>query len=303
VTGATNNAVAVIDTSTNTVTTSIPVGSHPQFAGICSNGNALLASGGTFVARTSGALACTLASGASGSAGPVFTGGALQVAGANIASSLPVTLQSQGGTIDTNGNNATLSGTISGPGSLTKIGAGTLTLTGNNSYSGGTALNAGTLAVGSNTALGTGALTFANGTTLQAAANGLALANAMTLNGTDTVDTQSNALTLVGTLSGSGSLIKIGAGTLVLTGANTYTGTTTISAGTLQLGNGGTSGSIAGNVVNNGVFAVNRSDTFTFGDVISGTGAFQQNGTGTTILTATNTYSGPTTVNAGTRSP
>jgi outer membrane autotransporter protein len=68
----------------------------------------------------------------------------------------------------------------------------------------------------------------------------------------------------------------------------------------LQLGNGGASGSIVANVVDNGVLSVNRSDTFTFGGAISGTGAFQQNGTGTTILTAANTYSGATTVNAGT---
>jgi autotransporter-associated beta strand protein len=86
----------------------------------------------------------------------------------------------------------------------------------------------------------------------------------------------------------------------VLTAANTYSGPTTISAGTLQLGNGGTSGSILGNVVNNATFAVNRSDLFTFGGVISGTGGFQQNGTGATVLTAANTYSGPTSVNAGT---
>jgi outer membrane autotransporter protein len=293
--------VSVIDTATNTVVGApIPAGNAPQFLGICSNGNALLASGLTFTARTSGALACTLASGSSGASGPVFTGGTLQIAGANIASSLPVTLQSQGGTIDTNGNSATLSGTISGPGSLTKIGAGTLTLTGNNSYQGGTALNAGTLAVGSNTALGTGTLTFADGTTLQAAANGLTLANAMTLNGTGTVDSQGNALTLSGPLSGAGGLTKIGAGTLVLAANDTYAGTTTISAGTLQLGNGGTSGSIAGNVVNNGILAINRSDTFSFGGVMSGTGAFQQNGTGTTILTAASTYNGATAVNAGT---
>jgi hypothetical protein len=78
----------------------------PAFLGICSNGNALLASGPR------------------GAPAPVLTGGTSQIAAANIASSLPVTSHSQGGGI---GNNATLSGTISGPGGLTKIGLGTLT--------------------------------------------------------------------------------------------------------------------------------------------------------------------------------
>jgi autotransporter-associated beta strand protein len=186
----------------------------------------------------------------------VFTGGTLQFAGANIASSLPVTLQSQGGTTDTNGNNATLSGTVSGPGSLTKTGAGILTLTGNNSYQGGTALNAGTLAVGSNTALGTGALTFADGTTLQAATSGLTLANAMVLNGADTVDTQANALTLGGVLSGTGGLTKIGIGALTLSGNSSYSGPTAVNAGTLIV-----NGSIADSAV-----------TVNSGAMLSGTG-------------------------------
>jgi outer membrane autotransporter protein len=103
-----------------------------------------------------------------------------------------------------------------------------------------------------------------------------------------------------GVIGGAGQ-VQIDSGTTVLTGTSTYSGGTTIIAGaTLQLGNGGAGGSIAGNVVNNGTLAVNRSDTFTLANVISGTGAFQQNGTGTTVLTATNTYSGATTVNAGT---
>ena len=115
-----------------------------------------------------------------------------------------------------------------------------------------------------------------------------------------TFDTNGNTVTLASALSGIGGVTKIGAGSLVLAGNNTYSGTTTISAGTLQLGNGGTSGSIAGNVVNNATFALNRADTFMFGNVISGTGAFVQMGTGTTVLTGNNPYTGPTTVAAGT---
>jgi outer membrane autotransporter protein len=354
------NTVSVIDTGTNTVIATLPVGVSPFALGICSNGNALLAAGLTFKANTSGALNCTLASGPTGSPGPIFTGGTLQIAGANVVSALPITLQAAGGIIDTNGNNARLSGPISGPGGLTKIGAGTLTLSGSstytgatsvnagtlqagavnafspfsavtiaggatldlasfnqsigslagagsvtlgsatlttgndntsttfsgtisgtggltkvgtgtlllngdNGYQGGTSLNAGTLAVGSDTALGTGMLAFASGTTLQAAANGLALANAMTLNGTDTVDTQLNTLTLSGVISGTGGLAKVGTGTLLLTGASTYAGPTNINAGILNVNgsllstafvnSGGTlmgNGTIGGLVVNGG---------------------------------------------------
>ena len=60
-------------------------------------------------------------------------------------------------------------------------------------------------------------------------------------------------MTYGGVVSGTGSLTQAGSGTLILTGANTYSGGTTISAGTLQIGNGGTTGSIAGNVADNGV--------------------------------------------------
>src|SRR5262245_29977106 len=157
------------------------------------------------------------------------------------------------------GSNTTFSGTISGSGGLVKVGEGTLTLSGNNSYTGGTLLNEGTLAVGSSTALGTGTLTLADGTTLQAAANGLTLANAMRLLGDTTVDTQSNTLTLSGPISGTGGLDKIGSGTLTLTGTSTYTGDTNVNEGVLNV-----SGSLVSAV------SVNEGGTLTGTGTIGG---------------------------------
>nr|WP_298725288.1 autotransporter domain-containing protein [uncultured Steroidobacter sp.] len=86
-------------------------------------------------------------------------------------------------------------------------------------------------------------------------------------------------------LTGSGMLDKTDLGTLVLTGANDYTGGTTISSGTLQVGDGGTSGSLTGDITNNATLAFNRSDALTFDGVITGTGVTRQLGSGTTVLT------------------
>jgi outer membrane autotransporter protein len=176
----------------------------------------------------------------SASAFMVASGATLDLAGFNqtigsLAGAGSVTLGAA--TLTTNGDDSdtTFSGTISGSGRLVKVGEGTLTLSGNNSYQGGTIVSAGTLAVGSSRALGTGPLTLADGTTLQAAANGLALANAVRLNGDVTVDTQSTTMTLSGPISGTGGLDKIGSGTLMLTGASTYTGTTTVNEGVLNV--------------------------------------------------------------------
>jgi len=185
------------------------------------------------------------------------------------------------GTINFNhtSSNYVFAPAISGNGAVNVL-AGTTIFTGANTYTGGTTISAGTLQLG-------------NGGT-----SGSITGN-VTNNGIFAIN-RSDAVSFGGVISGSGAFQQNGTGTTIFTGANSYTGGTTISAGTLQLGNGGTSGSITGNVTNNGIFAINRSDAFSFGGVISGSGAFQQNGTGTTIFTGANSYSGATNVTVGT---
>ena len=187
------------------------------------------------------------------------------------------------GVINFNQTNATtLSGSISGNGTVNQLGTGTTTLTGNNSYTGTTTISAGTLQIGNGGASGT-----------------LGTTNVID-NGTLALN-RSDVVTLGNTISGTGAFIQKGTGTTTLTGNNSYTGTTTISAGTLQIGNGGASGTLGTtNVIDNGTLALNRSDVVTLGNTISGTGAFIQKGTGTTTLTGNNSYTGTTTISAGT---
>jgi len=118
-------------------------------------------------------------------------------------------------------------------------------------------------------------------------------------NGTDTFN-------LLGT--GAGTLaqvvnfeaLRVQGGTWSVTDAESF-GTTTIDAGaTLYVGNGGTAGSLADTIVDNGVFGIDHSDTFVFNDSISGSGSFDQAGTGTTVLTQTNSFTGGVTLHAGT---
>ena len=197
----------------------------------------------------------------------------------------------------------TYSNVISGAGQVQQIGGGTTTLTGTNTYSGGTFFNNGTLAASADSNLGatTGGLTFNGGTFQYDSGFTLSATRPITINAPGgTIDTQTFNPTIVQGITGAGALTKTGSGTLILTGANNYIGGTTIGAGTLQLGNGGATGSIVGNVVDDGTLAFDRSDAVTFPGPISGTGSVTQIGTGSTTLTAANIYSGGTLLAAGT---
>jgi fibronectin-binding autotransporter adhesin len=114
-----------------------------------------------------------------------------------------------------------------------------------------------------------------------------------TVNGTTTLEVQ-------GAIGGSFGLTKAGTGQLNLSGNNTYTGTTTISGGTLQIGTGGSTGSVAGPIVNNGELVFNRADTVDYHTTsISGTGNLTQTGGGTLVL-GTNSYTGKTLISGAT---
>ncbi len=236
----------------------------------------------------------------------VINGSHSMTAPVALSSETTVSILNSGDALTISGNLANTAGSKT----ITKTGAGTLVLSGANSYgpssgSIGTTLVAGKLGVGSGSALGAGDLAVTGSATLQAAAASLTLGNnvVITAGTTTTVDTQANAFTLSGVLSqtaGSGSVNKVGTGTLVLSATNTYTGATTVSNGILQLGAGGAAGSVAGNIVNNATLLLNRTDDYPLGNVISGTGALTQAGTDNVILTAANTFNGNTVIAGGT---
>jgi len=107
-------------------------------------------------------------------------------------------------------------------------------------------------------------------------------------------------VTIDGGISGAGNWSRINSGNLILNGNNTYAGTTTITAGNVQVGSGGTSGSLgAGAIVNDTTLTFNRSDATTVANDISGNGALVKSGAGTMTMSGALTYAGATTINAG----
>jgi autotransporter-associated beta strand protein len=207
----------------------------------------------------------------------------------------------------------TIANTISGTGSLTHLGTGTTTLTANNTYTGSTTISAGTLQIGNNGTTGT-------------------LGTGAVINNAALIFDRSDAVTITYSMSGTGSLTKLRANTLTLTGANTYSGATTVSEGTLRAAStsafspnstvtvvsgavldvAGWTNSIgslagAGTVTNSNAATTtltvgnNNASTNFSGVIQNGAGAIALTKTGTGMLTlsGTNTYTGATNVNAG----
>ena len=167
-------------------------------------------------------------------------------------------------------------------------------LSGANTYTGGTVLNTGTIAVANNAALGTGSLAMANGTTLQANAS-VNLANNVGLTGNSTINTNGNNMCWSGNMTGNGGFAKTGDGTLTLSSANSYSGGTAVSAGTLA----GSTSSIQGNVVNNAIVNFSQSTNRSYVGVMNGSGSVVKDGAGTVTISNTNTYTCDTSINAG----
>jgi autotransporter-associated beta strand protein len=242
-----------------------------------------------------------------------------------IASSGANNIGGTGGLLKSGSNTLTLSGGANTYTGVTTMNGGVLSVSqlangssasdigAANSSAGNLVLDGGTLQYSGNTASinrlftlgafggtidneGTGTLTLNNAGTIAMTGSG---ARMLTLTGVN-----ANGDTLASALhdgSGATSLLKQGAGTWILTGTNAYSGGTTISNGTLQVGNGGATGAIgSGGCVDNDTLVFNRSGTVTVFGPITGNGTLTQNGTGTVILANDNSYTGGTTINSGT---
>jgi fibronectin-binding autotransporter adhesin len=220
-------------------------GHHPLQLTLTSGGDINLArvntySGGTHIIN--GGLVSVQSDSNLGSGPLTFNDGTLFLGAPFVAvtSNKAVTLNSGGGTFEvTFLSTATFSGPINGTGALTDFGVGTLILTGMNNYQGGTNIILGTLEVNSESNLGTGPLSFDRGT-LEALTGGCGIVSAKTITlnpggGTFMADAGTIS-TLSGSIRGVGSWTKGGPGTLILAGANTYSGATNVAVGTLQAG-------------------------------------------------------------------
>jgi autotransporter-associated beta strand protein len=244
-------------------------------------------SGQTLTLTSGGLLVPNNAAGASSISGGTLMGAAS--ADLVVLQNHPTLALTIGSVIADNG------GTIA----LTKAGQGTLILTGANTYTGPTYINGSTLSGGSGTTPGTiaaGTLQLGSGGTVGSISSSSGVTNYGNL-----VFNRSDVVTFAAPVWGPGSLKNLGAGTTILTANNSYSAATTISAGALQVGAGGTAGSLgtSASVTDNGLLVFNRSDSVSYSGPISGTGGLTQQGASTLTLGGADTYQGNTTINAG----
>ncbi|MGN6530108.1 MAG: two-partner secretion domain-containing protein, partial [Burkholderiaceae bacterium] len=264
--------------------------------------------------------------GAIGSSGTIgFAGGTLRFTPANDAdcSARFSNAPGQAYSFDVQGAAVSFASDLtSAGGTLAVRGTDVVELDGNNTYDGGTTVHGGTLFGGggsmTRTAFGSGAITVEPGATLWTdrgtLGNALVLAGGklMGTNGfgevwSGSVDVTADStieawyyVTLSGAIGGSGKLTKTESGVLTIAGADTRAAGYVVSAGTLQVGAGGTTGSVAGDIVDDASLAFDRSDTVTYAGTISGTGDVHQAGHGKTALAGTLAYTGATSIDAGT---
>lgn len=231
----------------------------------------------------------------SGSNRVIFTGQNSYSGGTTIDSGATLTggLQSLQGAFTNNGSlqiatqtatssaYETFAGAISGTGQLQISGGGNLKLTGVNSYTGGTTLDANTTILGSTASI--------QGD----------IANSGRVIFADSLNPTPNLVAGIysGVMSGTGSVeIQASSTPVIFTGANTYTGGTSINSGAMLVG---TSTSLQGSIVNNGYLGFAQLANGTFAGNISGTGGVEVGGTGALTLSGTNTYTGGTLIDSG----
>lgn len=281
-----------------------------QGAGTLVLGGSNSHSGGTIL--SAGTLAISNSANL-GAASAMFTlsGGTLRILGTGMPNfgSRSINNDSFNGSLEISdaSHTFTIDQSLLGSGSLTKLGPGTLAVSAPNSSSGATHLNAGTLSVDNPGYLASGALNFNGGTLRITGASAYNLArnlNGPTFNGSFDISSPNGSL-LVGTpLSGSGTLTKKGVGTLVLqsqvSGSPHFTnsGGASIEGGTLEVVDGNFTGPVV--VAAGGTFAVNSSGAGNSTGLISGAGGFWKKGAGNHVLSAIQTYTGGTIVDAGT---
>ncbi len=241
--------------------------------------------------------------GGSGQAGIILNGAAIE----DSAGGGALAFGGAEGVVYSSNGNPTISAKITGTGGLTTFGPGDLTLSGNNAgLSGGLNINQGTVTVNADADLGssTNPINFNGGTLQFSAAFAPSATRAVTINsGSGTIDTETNTIAVGSAIGGVGSLTKVGAGDLVLTSSsNSYSGTTTINAGNLRVGNGSTGSIGSGNIVNNGGLIFNLSGNTSVSSVISGSGTVSQSGGASSVvnLSGSNTYTGATNIGSGT---